>query len=89
MEIFTANDAKQHFGELMDKALQKPVSITKHGRPSVVVTSEADYRELMDIKQARLQEEVQAGFDAIDRGEISSRTADEIAMATLQASTKD
>ena len=85
MEIFTAYDAKQHFGELMDKAMQKPVSITKHGRPSVVVTSEADYRELMAIKYTRLQEEVHAGFDAIDQGDVSKRSADDIAEAVLKA----
>ena len=50
MNTFTSNDAKQKFGEVIELALQEPVSITRHGRPSVVVTSDADYRELLAFK---------------------------------------
>jgi len=69
MQKFTANDAKQNFGQVMDSALQEPVSITKHGRPSVVITSDSEYRELLRIKYDRLKADVQAGFEALDRGE--------------------
>lgn len=69
MQIFTANDAKQNFGQVMDSALQEPVSITKHGRPSVVITSDSEYRELLRIKYDRLKADVQAGFEALERGE--------------------
>lgn len=84
MEIFTSQDAKQNFGLLIDKALQEPVSITKHGRPSVIVTSDAEYQELLAIKYGRLKEEVLIGFSQLDDGEISERTNDEIANAVLQ-----
>ena len=39
----------------------------------------------MAIKYTRLQEEVHAGFDAIDQGDISERNADDIAEAVLKA----
>ena len=84
METFTSHDAKQNFGRLIDKALQEPVSITKHGRPSVVVTSNAEYQELLAIKYGRLKEEVLVGFKQLDEGEFSGRTNDEIANAVLQ-----
>lgn len=39
MICFTANQAKTQFGEMMAKAQREPVSITKNGKPSVVVMS--------------------------------------------------
>ena len=83
METFTANDAKQKFGELIDQALQEPVSITRHGRPSVVVTSDAEYRELMALKHANLRAEVLRGFESFGTGSAPSRTVDEIAEQVL------
>lgn len=79
MQSVTANEAKQNFGQVIDQALQKPVSVTKHGRPSVVITSDANYKELMEMKRKLLQSEVRKGFESLDRGEVSSRTAEQIA----------
>jgi prevent-host-death family protein len=79
MITFTANDAKQKFGEVIDAALQAPVSITKHNRRSVVVLSDAAYQSLASAKHATLKAEVKAGFDQLDRGEVSTRTPNEIA----------
>ena len=61
MKTVTANEAKQNFGQVIDKALQGPVSITKHGRPSVVITSDAEYKELIDLKRKLLQAELREG----------------------------
>ena len=88
MQTFTANDAKQRFGKLMEQALQEPVSITRHGRPSVVVTSDADYRELLALKFENLKAEVRKGFEGFARGESSDRTVDEIAAAVLKRNTR-
>ena len=84
MQSVTANEAKQNFGQVIDQALQKPVSVTKHGRPSVVITSDANYKELMEMKRKLLQSEVRKGFESLDRGEISSRTAEQIAQDVLK-----
>ncbi|MDA7497098.1 type II toxin-antitoxin system Phd/YefM family antitoxin [bacterium] len=84
MQIVTANDAKQNFGHVIDQALQGPVSITKHGRPSVVITSDAEYKELMELKREHLKEEVRKGFESLDRGETSPRSAEKVADAVLQ-----
>lgn len=84
MKTVTANEAKQNFGQVIDNALQGPVSITKHGRPSVVITSDADYRELVELKRKLIQAELREGFGSLDRGEISSRTAEQIAEDVLK-----
>ncbi|MBP1039315.1 type II toxin-antitoxin system prevent-host-death family antitoxin, partial [Serratia fonticola] len=39
MISFTANQAKTQFGEMITKAQREPISITKNGKPSVVVMS--------------------------------------------------
>jgi prevent-host-death family protein len=83
MEVVTANEVKQNFGRIMDLALQGPVSVTKHGRPSVVITSEANFQELLAFKREHLKAEVRKGFESLDRGEISPRTAEEIAESVL------
>jgi antitoxin Phd len=46
MKSMAAKDAKQSFGELMDAAMREPVSITKNGKPSAVLLSQADYERL-------------------------------------------
>lgn len=81
MDTVTAYSAKQNFGELIDRAQREAVTITKHERPSVVVTSDSEYRELMAYKYAHLKTEVQAGFAELDAGVYSLRSAEEIAAA--------
>jgi len=78
MLTFTASDAKQKFGEVIDAALQSPVLITKHNRPAVVMISDAEYQEFAEAKHAALKAKVQAGFDQLDRGKFSPHTVDEI-----------
>ncbi len=88
MNTFTSNDAKQKFGEVIDLALREPVSITRHGRPSVVLTSDADYRELLAIKYERLKDEVARGFDSFGKGEPQGLSVDEIAEKVLKRNSK-
>ncbi|MCR4377445.1 MAG: type II toxin-antitoxin system Phd/YefM family antitoxin [Rhodospirillales bacterium] len=65
----TANDAKRHFGRLLDEARREPISVQKHGRPVAVVLSVEDYDDFERIKRERLTAEVRAGLDELDRGE--------------------
>ena len=84
MKTYTANDAKQSFGLVIDEALQEPVTITRHGRPVVVMTSEAQYKELIKLKEEKLKAEVQKGFYELDNGEFSDMNALEIAEEILK-----
>jgi prevent-host-death family protein len=88
MNPFTSNDAKQKFGEVIELALREPVSITRHGRPSVVLTSDADYRELLAIKYERLKDEVARGFESFGKGQPQRPSVDEIAGEVLMRNSK-
>lgn len=87
MKSFTANEAKQQLGHVLDTARTGPVTITKHGRPEFVLTSKDDYDSMTELKYKHLKQEVQKGFDALDRGEYSTRTFEEI-LAQVKAEFK-
>jgi len=76
MKTITLRDAKEDFGHVIATALEVPVSITKHGQPSVIVSSDEDYREFLESKF--LREEVKKGFDQIDKGQFSTRSMDDL-----------
>ena len=46
MKTFSAKDAKNHFGQMIDTARASPVVIEKHGRPVVVVCSVEEFERL-------------------------------------------
>lgn len=52
----SAHDAKNRFGNLIDKVRQEPVSVEKHGRPVVVVLNVEDYRRLAKDSQGNRTE---------------------------------
>lgn len=54
MERFTAAEAKQKFGQVVDKAQRAPVQITKHGRCVAYLISSEDYEEEQRQKQLYL-----------------------------------
>ena len=55
MQTLTAKDAKYGFGRLIDLARAAPVTVTKHGRPVVVVLSVEEYERLkaLDTPETR------------------------------------
>ena len=89
MITYTANEAKNKLGEVIDAALQSPVSITRHSRRSVVVMSDAEYQKLTSTRYSALQEAVLAGFEHLDRGESSSRTVGEIFEEVIKRKKKE
>lgn len=46
MPNFTASDAKNRFGELLDAAAREPVTIKRNGRDVAVVLSPAEFARL-------------------------------------------
>ncbi len=48
MITFTATDAKNRFGELLEAAHREPVGIDKKGRPVAVMVSYASYQEMLE-----------------------------------------
>ncbi len=87
MKRFTANEAKQQLGRVLDAARTGPVTITKHGRPEFVLISKDDYDSMARLKYTHLNQEAQKGFDALDQDEFSTRTFEEI-LAKVKAEIK-
>lgn len=54
MQDLTALEAKNRFGELIEMAQRAPVTITRHGRASVVVMSAAQYERQRQSARKRL-----------------------------------
>ena len=54
MRIFTANEAKTHFGEFIDKAQKEPVKVTRRGRTVGILVSEDEYESMRSFYTNRL-----------------------------------
>ncbi len=52
MKTFTATEAKNKLGAVMDSALVEPVMVEKSGRNSVVILSAHEYERLLAIEDA-------------------------------------
>ena len=52
-DVFTATEAKVHFGELMRRVVERrePVYVERGGRPQVVVLAVADYERLLSCEE--------------------------------------
>ena len=70
MQEMTALEAKNRFGQLIDAAQRRPVTVTKNGRAAVVVMSVEDYERRRQSAAQRL-------------GQIMDRTAAEAARKGL------
>jgi prevent-host-death family protein len=76
MKTFTAKDAKNQFGTLMDTAHNEPVVITKRGKEFLVILSVEKYKDIEAIEDAYWSEKAkqsikekplgtQAGYDLL------------------------
>ena len=52
MKYFTAKDAKNQFGRLLDSARGEPVMVVKHGRPVAVLLSYEEYERVETLERA-------------------------------------
>jgi prevent-host-death family protein len=78
MREFASTEAKDEWGMISDTALREPVTITRHGRPSLVVTSIQDYQDLQRSKYRQLKADLQEGLDDLEQGRVSTKTIDTI-----------
>jgi prevent-host-death family protein len=56
MQLFTANQAKTQFGQMIDMVQRAPVHITRHERVVGVVVSKQDYEDMRKFYANRLQQ---------------------------------
>jgi len=75
MVTITAAELQNHFGRYRDLAQREPISVTHHGRESVVMLSADEYKRLksMDSRQAlypwELPEDIVAELEKGYQGE--------------------
>ena len=50
---WSVQDAKNRFSEVVDAAQHKPQTVTKHGKPAVVVVAADDYERLKHLERAQ------------------------------------
>ncbi len=69
MQIFTANEAKTHFGEFIDKAQKEPVKVTRRGRTVGILVSEDEYESMRSFYTHRLIHALdETGREAQEKG---------------------
>lgn len=49
---WSLQDAKNRFSEVVEAARQAPQTVTKHGKPAVVVVAADEYERLRRVEQA-------------------------------------
>ena len=84
MNKFPSTEIKDKWGSISEAALREPITITKRGRPSLVVMSVHDYEELKRDHLETLRLEVRKGIEEAKRGEFSNLTINEIKREALR-----
>lgn len=59
MQTISANEAKTHFGKLLDDAQRAPIRVARHKRVVGVMVSAADYEAMRVFYANRLQHNLQ------------------------------
>lgn len=67
MEVFTASEVKQAFGEVLLKAQKAPVGINKNGKPVAVMVSAEDFEQ---YQKDRLKMEIEKGMASVRAGRL-------------------
>lgn len=47
LDVVTANEFHRSPGEYLDRALRRPITLTKHGRPHLVLIAADEYNRLI------------------------------------------
>jgi prevent-host-death family protein len=78
MPTITAAELQKHFGRYREEAIKGPVTVTHHGRDSLVVLSAEEYRRLKALDDRQ----------ALHAWELPSEALDALASAEPPAFTK-
>ncbi len=66
MKTFSLSELNRHPGEIVDAALAGPVSLTKHGKPKLVVMDAVRYEILKHGKSFRMEDAPDADPERTD-----------------------
>ena len=75
MPVISASEFQKRVGEFSDIARREPVTVTRHGRPSLVLISAEDYKRLRQIEQRMTK--------ALRTSDLPRETVDAIRTADL------
>jgi prevent-host-death family protein len=77
MQTMTANEAKTHFGELLNRAQREPVQVMRHKRIVGVMVSAQDYDEMRHYYADRLRHTLrEASENAVASGLTEEQLAE-------------
>lgn len=51
LDVVTANEFQKSPGEYLDRALRRPLTLTKHGRPHLVLIAADEYSPLIKLSE--------------------------------------
>ena len=78
MLTMTANEAKTHFGQLLDKAQRQPVQVTRHDRVVGVMIGADDYEAMRQFYADRLIKSMDAMADEAARNGLTPEILDQL-----------
>jgi prevent-host-death family protein len=82
MNSITSTQAKQEFGDVIMRSQVSPISVTRNGKPVVVIISEAQYQAM---KLKNLQSALIEGEQSGDAGELDMQAIKDKARKALRA----
>jgi len=78
MQTYSANEAKTHFGEFLDRVQREPVRVMRHDRVVGVMVSAEDYEAMRRFYADRLLKTADAAADAAARAGLTPEALAEL-----------
>ena len=80
MDTVTSTQAKQEFGEVIMRSQVAPVSVTKNGKPVVVILSETEYQTLkrQSLRSALIEGELSGEGGELNMDSIKAQARKKI-----------
>lgn len=69
-KVLTALDVKNRFGEAVLSVQSSPVTVTKNGKPVLVMISMQEYEQMEAFKKKYVDEQIALGLKDIKEGRI-------------------
>jgi prevent-host-death family protein len=72
MQTYTANQAKTHFGEFLDRVQREPVRVMRHDRVVGVMVSAQDYEAMRAFYSNRLLNTMNETAESAERAGLTT-----------------
>lgn len=68
METFSSVEAKNSFGDVVQKAQQEPVCITKNNKPTAVMISMKEFENFQALREQLLHQRLDRALEDVEAG---------------------